>query len=91
MTMRFLPFLLATLSVVPTALSAAEPEPETCAQVGAQIGALPPGNADLLRKMASRKDCAFSSADFYKAAYGDRPMAREAPRHRCANEEDDDD
>jgi hypothetical protein len=84
--------LLAVLGAPGTALAAENP-PETCDQVRAQIGVLPPGDPDLLRRLAARnKECGFSSTDFYKAAYGDRPPARESHHsHHHRHHDDDDD
>lgn len=84
--------LLAALVTASAAAHAAEAAPETCEQVRAQIGVLPPGDADLLRRLAARtNECGFSSADFYKAAYGDRPPARETHRAHHRHHDDDDD
>lgn len=88
------PLLLLSLLAISGTPLAAENPTETCDQVRAQIGALPPGDADLLRRLAARnKECAFSSAEFYKAAYGDRPPARETESRRTSrrHHEDDDD
>ncbi|MDD5247595.1 MAG: hypothetical protein PHY45_01330 [Rhodocyclaceae bacterium] len=83
--------LLAVLAGAgaPAAIAAAG-QPETCAQIRAQIGVPPLADHDLLRKMAARTDCAFSSGDFYKAAYGDQPPRREATDARRLHDDDDD-
>ena len=72
--------------------SAAGPLPaETCEQIRTLIDLLPPANGDLLRKLAVRKECGFTSAEVYRAAYGDRPVAREVPDRRRHRKHDDDD
>ncbi|HEX8987468.1 MAG TPA: hypothetical protein VF816_05865 [Rhodocyclaceae bacterium] len=86
------PLLLLALLAASGMPLAAESPAESCGQLRSQIGALPPGDADLLRRLAARnQECGFSSADFYKAAYGDRPPAREAERPRRSREHDEDD
>lgn len=65
----------------------------TCDELRASIGMLPLADADLLRAMAARKDCAFTSAEVYRAAYGDRVPAvyhRSEHRMRYSGHEDDD-
>jgi len=93
MTMRPLLPLVSFLCAFSVPSVAAENPPESCDQLRAQIGVPAPGDPDLLRRLATRnKECAFSSAEFYKAAYGDRPPAREtASHHRTRRHEDDDD
>jgi len=71
---------------------AAGPFPaETCGEIRALIGLLPPANADLLRKLAARKECGFTSGEVYQAAYGDRPLVTHAPGRRHYRTHDDDD
>lgn len=56
-------------------LHAAQAAPEqSCVQIRATIGVLQPADPELLRTLASRKDCSFTSAEVYQAAYGDRPL-----------------
>ncbi|MBI5785487.1 MAG: hypothetical protein HZA64_08530 [Rhodocyclales bacterium] len=50
------------------------PEEPSCTQIRAAIGVLQPANPELLRSLAARKDCGFTSAEVYQAAYGDRPL-----------------
>jgi hypothetical protein len=70
-----LPLMVGTLLVASGALFAAVPAPErSCEEIRADIGVLQPANPELLRSIALRKDCGFTSAEVYKAAYGDRPL-----------------
>jgi hypothetical protein len=84
--------LVAFLCALSGPAIAAESPPESCDQLRTQIGAKAPGDVDLLRRLAIRnKECAFSSAEFYKAAYGDRPLAPPEKRHHHRHRDDDDD
>lgn len=82
--------LVAVLLCTALRAFAADAEPP-CEQIRAQIGTLPLADPKLLRAMAIRKDCAFSSAEFYKAAYGDRPLPTPEQRHHQRRHDDDDD
>lgn len=67
--------LAGALLVAGGSLSAAAPAPErSCAEIRATIGMLQPADPELLRTLAVRKDCGFTSAEVYQAAYGDRPL-----------------
>jgi hypothetical protein len=44
----------------------------------------------LLREIAARKDCAFTAAEVYRAAYGDRPLPPEDREQRRHRHDDDD-
>lgn len=75
-TRRFrLDLLAGALLAASGSLFAAVPEPErSCEEIRADIGVLQPANPELLRSIAMRKDCGFTSAEVYQAAYGDRPL-----------------
>jgi len=83
-------FFLALLSCLTFNALAAEPPVESCEQLRAQIGQLPPANHELLAKMSLRKDCKFTSAEVYKVAYGDKPPPRETREHQRHREDYDD-
>jgi hypothetical protein len=89
--MRSLLLLISLLVAFSGLAVAAEDPPETCEQIRAQIGVPPLAAPDFLRKLAVRKDCAITSAEFYRAAYGDRPIPRETRSHRHERHDDDDD
>ena len=62
-------------------------------QINAQTGILPKVDTELLRKLA-RPECRFSSAEVYRAAYGDKPMPINESAGRRAKRDhhhDDDD
>lgn len=84
-----LPFIAPLCLCCGSSLAAEEP-PETCEQIRARIGVPPLAAPDFLRTLALRKDCAFTSAEFYKAAYGDRPIPRETRTYRRERDDDDD-
>jgi hypothetical protein len=92
MTVRPLLALASLLYAVSGPAVGAEIPAESCDQLRARIGVLAPGDADLLRRLAMRsKECAFSSAEFYKAAYGDRPLPPPEARDYRRRHDDDDD
>lgn len=86
---RLFPLLL--LSIATSAAFAADKASGTCDQIRAQIGTLPPGNHNLLRRLAMRKDCGFTADDIYKAAYGNKPRPPVRSEIREQRNEDDDD
>lgn len=80
-----------------TNANSANAQAESCdqirAQINAQTGIPPKVNTELLRKLA-RPECRFSSAEVYRAAYGDKPMPiNESVGHRAkrSHHHDDDD
>ncbi len=88
--------LLIVLGLCGTLGASAAPEIQSCEEIRARIGVLPPPDAELLRTLALRRECGFTSADFYRAAYGDRPPApsreqRQAARHHLRHGHDHED
>jgi hypothetical protein len=83
-------FIAALASLVLEA-TAAEPPVETCEQIRAKIGRLPPADHELLRSLAARQECGFTAAEVYRAAYGDKPMPAVEPHRQRHHKEDDDD
>jgi hypothetical protein len=84
--------MAAFLILLSVPLKAADEPPEPCDTIRARIGVAPLADPDLLRSLAARQDCAFTSAEVYRAAYGDRPLpppdSRES-RHRRHHDDDD--
>lgn len=79
--------LLALLAGLPQAVLAAAPQLETCVQIRSKIGALPLADGDLMRQLASRTDCRFTSNEVYAAAYGgEMPSYRERAYYRWTGE-----
>jgi hypothetical protein len=74
--------LLLTASLlltVPTAFADEVAQP-SCAELRGRIGAAPQADPVLLRALAMRKECGFTSAEVYQAAYGDRPLPPQEDR-----------
>jgi hypothetical protein len=84
---------LFLLLLVPLAANGAEAggNAERCDAIRARIGVAPLADPDLLRLLAARKDCAFTAAEVYRAAYGDKPPAPATPQRRHHHEADDED
>lgn len=69
------------------------------AEIQAQNGILASPNVDLLRKVGTHRECRFSSAEVYRAAYGDKPMPARTQSdaqdshsdHKSRRHHDDDD
>jgi hypothetical protein len=90
-------FALTGLLALAAGVAAAEPP--TCEQIREQVkahtGVPVRPNIDLLRTAASRQDCKFSSAEVYRAAYGETPIPKNTDRvqrrkHRKWHDDDDD-
>jgi hypothetical protein len=62
---------------------AADAQVQTCEQIREDIkavtGLTPAVNPALLQKIGLRSDCQFSSAEVYRAAYGDKPIPKQEP------------
>jgi len=93
-----LPFL--SLLLCAGAVHAAEPAAasatESCAQIRAQIQAhagIPERpNTALLAKVGANRKCRFTSAESYRAAWGDKPLPKDdRPARRDRHRDRDDD
>ncbi len=76
------------------AATAIEAPADDCAQIRARIAArtgLPKPDTDLLRQIGTHHECAFSTAEAYRAAFGDRPLPKDERRQRHRKHHDDDD
>ncbi len=83
---------VASLILASLPLYAADEPAEPCDVIRARIGVAPLADPELLRSLAARQDCAFTSAEVYRAAYGDRPLPPPEPREsRHHHQHDDDD
>lgn len=92
MIRRLSPALFAACLAALAMPAAAAQQVETCDAVRAKIGRLPPADGDLLRTLALRKECRFTAAEVYRAAYGDKPMPKyDESRWREQRREGDDD
>lgn len=81
---------LGLLSCLPLHASAAAPAVESCEQLRAQIGRMPPADHQLLAKMRSSRGCEFTTAEIFRVAYGDKPVPQVVPHYRKHREHHDD-
>lgn len=67
--------------------------PATCEQIRntikMQTGILKKANTDLLQVIAARQECRFTTAEVYRAAYGDKPLPKQASRASDRHHDDD--
>jgi hypothetical protein len=82
--------LAGCLLLLSASLYGAEASVDPCGSIRARIGVAPLADPDLLREIAARKDCAFTAAEVYRAAYGDRPLPPEDREQRRHRHDDDD-
>lgn len=77
------------------AATAAESLPESCDHIRAQIkehkGVPSKPNTTLLGKVGANKQCRFTAAEAYRAAWGDKPMPQDQPRDGRRKKHDHDD
>ena len=86
--------LLGLLASLAMQTQAQEPVRQSCAQIWEQIqaqtGLLSKPDTELLKKIGERSDCAFTTPEAYRAAFGDRPPAPYEPRREREHHDDDD-
>lgn len=88
--------LLAWLGLATAATpdaSGAESCDQIRAEIKAHVGIPDRPNTDLLRKVGSNGACRFTSAEAYRAAWGDKPLppqTRHSERRRHHEHDDDD-
>lgn len=90
----FLP-VIGLLGLLAVNANAAPPQAESCEQIRLQIkaqaGVLPKPDTAMLEKLDAQPECRFSTAEMYRAAFGDEPMPKIEQRDRRAKHRDDDD
>ncbi len=94
--MKAIPVILLALSI--STVNAATPavQEESCEtireEIKAHIGVPEKQNTILLSKVGANKKCRFTSAEAYRAAWGDKPLPKDDRRDRRskAHEHDDD-
>ena len=64
---------ISLIGTVASEVRAATKDDVSCAQIRARIDVPPSADPNLLRQMAARRDCGFTTAEAYRAAYG-RPL-----------------
>lgn len=86
---------LAAIMLFSTPSFAQEETSESCTQIrgriAAQTGPLAKPDTELLKKIGERSDCAFTTPEAYRAAFGDRPPAPYEPRREREHHDDGDD
>lgn len=95
MKLPFLSLLLLCAGAAHAGEPAATPA-ESCAQIRARIAAhagMPERpNTALLAKVGANRKCRFTSAEAYRAAWGDKPLPKDdRPARRAKQRERDDD
>lgn len=88
--------LLGLLASLAMQAQSQEPARQSCVQIREEIqtqtGPLAKPDTELLKKIGERSDCAFTTPEAYRAAFGDRPPAPDEPtRHEREHHHDDDD
>lgn len=87
--------LLVALSMTIAHAATTDVQPESCEQIRKQIQAhtgIPARpNTTLLSKVGANKKCRFTSAEAYRAAWGDKPMPKEEARNSRRQKHGDDD
>lgn len=98
MKLPFLSLLLLCAGAAHAAQPAANPPAESCDQIRAQIAAhagMPERpNTALLAKVGANRKCRFTSAEAYRAAWGDKPLPKDdrparRAKHRDRDRDDD--
>jgi len=88
------PLLLGLLAALAMQAQAQEPARQSCTQIREQIqaqtGPLEKPDTELLKKIGARSDCAFTTPEAYRAAFGDRPPAPYEPQREREHHDDDD-
>lgn len=89
-------FLTGLLILANLGANAAPATPDACEQMRTQIqtvtGLVTMPDKDLLSKLSTlHPACQFSSAEVYRAAYGDTPLPARDKGHRQPRNESDDD
>lgn len=87
---------LGLLAMLVMAAHAAEAPGQTCEQIREEImavkGLVAVTPTELLQKISLRSECQFTSAEVYRAAYGDMPLPPPDPyrQHNNAHHDQDD-
>ncbi len=84
------------LAVLACDAHAQTPQAESCEtirqKIQAQTGILAKPDTVMLEKINAHPECAFTMAEVYRAAFGDRPIVKEShSRHRYRDHDEDDD
>ncbi|TVO53416.1 hypothetical protein [Denitromonas halophila] len=86
---------LALVALLAGQAHAATPRTETCeqirARIQAQVGDRAKPDTTMLDTLSEHPDCAFTAAEVFRAAFGDRPMPVQTHRRDRRDRNDDDD
>lgn len=86
-------FTVGFLAIFPFGAHAVDVPLQTCKQIRNQIkavtGLAPTVNSELLLQLSMRQECQFSSAEVYRAAYGDKPLPKPEPHYRQEHDDSD--
>ena len=95
--MKAIPIFLLAVSMSAAHAAAPDAPAPSCDQIRAEIqahtGIPAKPDTELLAKVGASKSCRFTSAEAYRAAWGDKPLPRDdrQGRHSGKHEHDDDD
>ena len=93
--MKKLLLSIVLLGCFANGVHAANEIPATCIEIRAQIqavtGLVSKPNMELLEHISIHQGCNFSTAEVYRAAYGDKPLPQpETPNHYNYRDRDED-
>lgn len=93
--MKKMLLLVALLGSFASFAQVADELPQTCLQIRERIkavnGLVAIPSMNLLQEIGKHQECNFSSAEVYRAAYGDKPLPlQESHDFRYSQERDDD-
>ncbi len=95
MKSAILPLFALCFAAAAQAAAPAAPQAESCEQIRAEIRAhtgMPARpNTALLGKVGANRQCRFTSAEAYRAAWGDKPLPKGEPRERRTKHREHDD
>lgn len=95
--MKTIPIFLLALSITAAHAAAPDVQEPSCDQIRAEIqahtGIPAKPDTELLARVGANKSCRFTSAEAYRAAWGDKPLPLDERRDRRSkkHEHDDDD
>lgn len=87
--------LIVLLGCFASGVHAGIEPPAACSEIRDQIrlvtGMVSTSNLELLQHISIHQECNFSSAEVYRAAYGDKPLPQSEPSGHHNNREHDED
>lgn len=93
--MKKMLLLIVMLGSVASFAQVADELPQTCLQIRERIkavnGLVATPSMDLLQQIGKHQECNFSSAEVYRAAYGDKPLPPQESHDSHYSQERDED